>query len=272
MVFPRNKSGSSKERFLSQPSGSRRKRDINYELESLSQPVPSTSTRRSSPIRMVSDEDGRLTNNLIKYMLVLDRKKQVINKARIVKNVLGGQGKEFTHVISKAKYLLSKVFGYNLVELESNKYILVNELENSLPHIRRQGADASQQVLLFLVLTHVFMNDDYCTQESLLNFLQHLGITSESDEEHSYFGYVKHTVIEVFVAQKYLDKVEETNEKVVVQYKWGPRAEHEFSRRAALEFVSEIYKGRPLDSWPLQFKAMSAREKSIARIKRIGDE
>ncbi|XP_078044587.1 LOW QUALITY PROTEIN: non-structural maintenance of chromosomes element 3 homolog [Augochlora pura] len=272
MVLPRNKSDSSQDRFLSQPSGSRRRKATNYETGSLSQVDPSTSKTTVSLHRIISDEENRLTNNVIKYILISDRKKQPINKAQIVKNVLAGQGKQFSHMLNKAKQVLSKIFGYKLVELEGNKYILVNELDNDLPHINRQRADASRQVLLFLVLTHVFMSDDYCTEGSLLGFLKHLGLILQNGDEHSYFGHVKHIVTEVFVAQKYLEKLKETDNTATVQYKWGPRAEHEFSRRTALEFVSEMYQGCSLDNWPLQYKALLARERRIARVVRIGDE
>ncbi|XP_076654771.1 non-structural maintenance of chromosomes element 3 homolog [Halictus rubicundus] len=245
-------------RNLSQPStGRKRKR-----FESLSQPSTSESFHASSPNRMVSEEEAQLANSVIRYLFVLDRDKQVINKSRIIKNVLGGQGKQFHRVINKVKTLLLKIFGYDLVELEGNKYILVNELVNSLPHIQPMGTEGSQKVLLFLVLTHIFMGEESCREESLLDFLTNLGIITDNVQNHSYFGDVKHIVSEVFVAQRYLDKIEDKNETSKIEYKWGPRAEYEFSRRTALEFASEIYNGRPINSWSLQYKTMVSREKS----------
>ncbi|KZC07845.1 Melanoma-associated antigen G1 [Dufourea novaeangliae] len=186
-----------------------------------------------------------------------------MNKARIIKSVFGGQGKNFHRVMTKARDLLSKIFGYQLVELEGSKYMLINEIRNTLPHVSPVGTKGSQQVLLFLVLTHIFMSEEFCTEESLWKFLENLGINCTEGQNHSYFGNVRHMVTEVFVAQKYIDKtVVEQNDAPKIEYKWGVRAEHEFSRRTALEFVSQIYNGRAINSWPLQYKALIAREKT----------
>ncbi|CAK9812977.1 Non-structural maintenance of chromosomes element 3 homolog [Anthophora quadrimaculata] len=245
----------------------------NYDASSasFSQPAPSTSTavsgshlnRRSQKSfdRLVSEEENQLVNSVIRYFLVVDREKQAISKASIIKNVFGNQGKHFHGVMNKVQNLLSKIFGYRLVELESYKYILVNEIQNELPHIQPTTKEASQQVLLLIILTHIFMHDESCSEELLLNFLTNLGITYTDNQFHPYFGNIKHLITEVFVAQKYLDKTITIKDNLSkAEFKWGPRAEHEFSRRAALNFVSEIYNGCPINSWPFQYKAAIARE------------
>ncbi|XP_043791182.1 non-structural maintenance of chromosomes element 3 homolog isoform X3 [Apis laboriosa] len=191
-----------------------------------------------------------------------NREKQIVNKTRIIKNVFDNQGKHFSRIMNKTKDLLSKIFGYQLIELEGNKYMLVNEIKNELPHIYPCATESSQQVLLFIVLTHIFMQEESCTEESLWDFLTNLDISYLDNHYHPYFGNVKYLINELFVAQKYLDKtILEQNDSIKIEFKWGPRAEYEFSRREALNFVSEIYNRRPLNSWPLQFKILLAREK-----------
>ncbi|CAK9810506.1 Non-structural maintenance of chromosomes element 3 homolog [Anthophora plagiata] len=244
----------------------------NYDASSasFSQPVPSTSTavpgsrfnRRSQKTfdHLVPEEENHLVNRVIRYFLVVDREKQIISKASIIKNVFGNQGKYFHGVMNKVQNLLSKIFGYRLVELESYKYILVNEIPNELPHIQPTTMEVSQQVLLLLTLTHIFMHDESCSEELLFNFLTNLGITCTDNQCHPYFGNIKHLITEVFVAQKYLDKTITIKDNLSkAEFKWGPRAEHEFSRRTALDFVSEMYNGCPINSWPLQYKAAMAR-------------
>lgn len=61
-----------------------------------------------------------------------------------------------------------KVFGFELVEIESNRYILVNEVENKLPHLIFHNS--SKQLLLYLVLVHIFMHGEAC-QEGDFNFI-----------------------------------------------------------------------------------------------------
>ncbi|XP_076675014.1 non-structural maintenance of chromosomes element 3 homolog [Andrena cerasifolii] len=279
MGLPRKKSGLPEKKSLSQSTNRRTRSSI-----SLSQPVPSTSTnsnasrvrqghryaegpfsqrsQNSLPDPGISEEQNQLVSSLIRYLFGMGREKQAINKSRMMKAVFGGQGKHFHETLNKAKTHLSKIFGYQLMELEGNKYILVNQLENTLLHEYTLAAERRQQVLLFLVLTHIFMHQELCGEDLLWDFLTRLGIQCSDNHHDNYFGNVKHLVTEVFVDQKYLDKtVAEKTDVVKVEYRWGPRAEHEFSRRKSLEFVSQVYDGRQINSWPLQFQTMIAQEK-----------
>ena len=280
MGLPRTKSGLPEGKSLSQSTARRTRSSV-----TLSQPVPSTSTnshasrgrqgRRqangpfsqrsqdSLPDPGISEEQNRLVSSLIRYLFAMDKEKQAINKSRIVKAVFGGQGKHFHQTLNKAKTHLSKIFGYQLLELDGNKYILVNQIENPLLQEYALEAERRLQVLLFLVLTHIFMHQESCGEDLLWDFLMRLGIACADNQRDNYFGNVKHLVTEVFVGQKYLDKtVTEKSDVVKVEFKWGPRAEHEFSRRKSLEFVSQVYDGRQINSWPLQFQTMIAQEKS----------
>ncbi|XP_029049902.1 melanoma-associated antigen D2-like [Osmia bicornis bicornis] len=264
----RNRRSILSQKNLSQSSNNRQSNDG----ISFSQPIPSTSRRTrgsinfsqrldESPKRMLSEDQNELVNSLIRYLLVLDREKQVVSKAHLVKNVFNNGGRQFHPTLNKAKILLSKIFGYQLVELPGNKYILVNEIRNEIPHIYPTAEEGRQQVLLFMVLTHIFMQEESCTEETLWSFLTNLEILRSDNQDHDYFGNVKQLITEVFVAQRYLEKVV-TNSNDAIEYKWGPRAEHEFSRRSALEFVSEIYCGREIKSWALQYKTLLAREQA----------
>ncbi|KAK1119416.1 hypothetical protein K0M31_013245 [Melipona bicolor] len=235
---------------LSQPIvRGRNAKDIVY----YSQPSSSSSSlsQNLSADHATSKDNDQLVNSLIRYLLMLDGRKQIITKTRIIKNVFGNRGKHFVQTMNNAKNLLSTVFGYKLIELESGKYMLVNEIENTLPHIEPSATESSQMILLFLVLTHIFMLEDCCSE----------GISCEDDQQHSYFGNVKQLINEIFVAQGYINRtVLETNDSTNVEFKWGYRAEYEFSRRKALEFVSQVFDGRPINSWQLQFKTLTARE------------
>lgn len=90
-----------------------------------------------------------------------------------------------------------QIFGYQLLELEGNKYILVNQVENTLLHEYISEAERRQQVLLFLVLTHIFMHQELCSEDLLWDFLTRLGIECSDNYRDNYFGNVKHLVTEV---------------------------------------------------------------------------
>lgn len=265
MSVSRNHKSSLSQKPLSRSNNKRQSSDV----ISLSQPVPSTSRsirpkqclQESPPDRIISEEEKELVNSVIRYIFALNREKQIIGKVQLIKNVFGNKRKYFHRIMNNVETVLSKIFGYRLIEFQANKYMLANEIQNQIPHISPTTTEARQQVLLFVVLTHIFMSEESCSEESLWTFLTNLDISCS--DNHHYFGNVKHLITEVFVAQKYLDKsITNANDSTKIEYKWGPRAEHEFSRRAALEFVSQIYCGRPISNWPLQFKSLQAREKA----------
>lgn len=88
-------------------------------------------------------------------------------------------------------------------------------------------------------------------------------IIKEDNFQHNYFGDVKKLVTVDFVSQQYLEKtVLYKGDSPKYEYKWGPRAEHEISYRNILEFVSKVHGERPINSWPLQYKTMLAKEQS----------
>lgn len=208
---------------------------------------------------MQRQEEMQLINAVIRYLLVADRSKQPIQKSHIVKNALDGHTKEYRSIMERVTRQLSKVFGYKLQEVENNKYILVNEIENDIPHLTFK---ASTQVLLFLVLVHIFMLSDTCKEETLWDFLRNLGIITDDSYQHEYFGDVKQLVTVDFINQRYLEKsIIDKNDPSKFEYKWGCRAQNEISYRSALEFVSKIYGKSSLNNWKLQYKAMIAQER-----------
>ncbi|XP_047354412.1 non-structural maintenance of chromosomes element 3 homolog [Vespa velutina] len=208
-------------------------------------------------------EEIDLAGRVIRYIFTVEKKKHVIQKVHIIKNILGGTTKNFRQVIERVKSLLSQVFGYQLVDIGNGKYILVNEIKNSIPHLKFTKSIKAQQVLLFIILAHIFMYEDACTEETLWDFLRHLEIIKEDDFQHDYFGDIKKLVTMDFVGQQYLEKVAiYKGDSQKYEYKWGPRAEYEVSRRDILEFMSRVYEGRSIESWPLHYQMMLEKERS----------
>ncbi|KAG5334401.1 NSE3 protein, partial [Acromyrmex charruanus] len=131
------------------------------------------------------------------------------------------------------------VFGYSLVEVEGNKYILVNKIENDLPHLTFN--DNHKLVLLYLVLVHIFMYGESCKEEILWDFLQNLGIITDDNFQHEYFGDIKQLVTIDFVNQRYLEKVIiNKNDPTDFEFTWGSRAKNELTYRSALQFVADV--------------------------------
>ncbi|XP_015177526.1 PREDICTED: melanoma-associated antigen G1-like [Polistes dominula] len=257
-------------RFLSQDSGTKemKKNAKIIERKAFSQASSSEYSDRLSNERLKREsknineqEELDLAGRVIRYIFTIEKKKNAITKAQIIKNVFGGSTKNYSQILQKTKLLLSQVFGYQLVDIGSSKYIIVNEIDNSIPHLNFNKSTKAEQVLLFIILCHIFMYEDACTEENLWDFLTRLKIIKEDNFQHPYFGDVKKLVTVDFVAQQYLEKkVLNKGDSEKYEYKWGPRAENEVSYRDILEFVSKVYGGRSLNSWPLQYKTMLEKE------------
>ncbi|KAK2576244.1 hypothetical protein KPH14_005612 [Odynerus spinipes] len=219
--------------------------------------------KNTGPNSISKQEEIDFAGKVIPYLFVVEKRKHAIQKVNIVKHILGGSTKNFRQIIERVKSLLSQVFGYKLVDIGGGKYILVNEIKNDLPHLNFKQPVKAQQVLLFIILAHIFMCESVCKEETLWDFLRCLDIVKEDNFQHEYFGNVQRLVNTDFITQHYLEKaVIEEGENPKFEYRWGPRAEHEVSRRDCLEFVSKIYGGRPINSWTQQYKEMLQKEKS----------
>ncbi|EFN84394.1 Melanoma-associated antigen G1 [Harpegnathos saltator] len=201
----------------------------------------------------------QIISRVIKYLLMANGTKHPIPKTHIIKHILGSTySKKYLQIMKEVESQLSKIFGYKLLLVEENKYIMVNEISNHLPHLNFKK---STQILLFLILVHIFMFGESSKEEILWDFLRNLGIITRDNYIHEYFGDVKQLVTVDFVNQRYLQKVMiDKNDSTKIEYKWGCRALNEVTYRSALEFVANIYDVSSVDKWKLQYKAVMDQE------------
>lgn len=250
---------SSNDIFLSQSqSGSSSQTNVLSQRNSKysSQIIPESQLISSQD--MEAQEKMQLINSVIRYVFAADKSKHPIQKNQIIKNILNGNGRLFRTIIEKVNRELSEVFGFELMEIESNRYILVNNIENNLPHLIFHNS--SKQLLLYLILTHIFMYGEACPEDILWNFLRSLGIITNNNFQNEYFGDVKQLMTVDFVNERYLErKYVDKNDLSKLEYKWGSRAENELTYRSVLEFVSNIYDISP-NKWKLQYNAMIEQE------------
>ncbi|XP_032687820.1 non-structural maintenance of chromosomes element 3 homolog [Odontomachus brunneus] len=208
---------------------------------------------------MQKQENMQTVSGVIKYLFMAGRNKQPISRAHIFKNTLLNP-KDYQLIMAEVEAQLSKVFGYKLLIVEGNKYIMVNEISNELPHLNSKKS-SSTQTLLFLVLVHIFMLGESCKEDLLWDFLCNLGIITRDDYTHEYFGDVKQLVTVDFVNQRYLEKIIiDKDDPTKLEYKWGSRALHEITFRSALEFVANVYGASSLNKWKLQYKIVKEQE------------
>ncbi|XP_051159026.1 melanoma-associated antigen D2-like [Leptopilina boulardi] len=212
----------------------------------------SMSTQRTQTV-LPDDELNRLMGHVVRYILVTDRSRHPILRQNIQKNVLNNS-KHYRTVMDFARRTFRKVFGYNLVEIDNGKYILINEISNNDYHVTFP-MEKNQMVLLFICLSHIFMNDTVSTEDNLFNFLRKLAIVDGDNFRHNYFGDINQLITVDFIKQRYLTRSKvENSEPEKFQYEWGSRAEHELDKLEVLQFVSRIYRNKPVEEWTSQLK------------------
>ncbi|XP_011506593.1 PREDICTED: MAGE-like protein 2 [Ceratosolen solmsi marchali] len=242
----------------------------------LSQPTTSSNTSQSSQNdedhrsntqishdqSLSSQEHAHHVGNVVKYILAADHSKIPIVRSAISKAV-NCQGKNFRAVMNSAQEVLRDVFGYKLVDVESGKFILCNTIKNDLPHLNFDENVKNRYVLLFLVLTHIYMSGEVCTEGSLFDFLTKLEIISDGNMINETFGNVLELITIQFVREKYI-KLEKSDNDDESELKWGIRAHEELSVRSVMEFVSKVYDNRDIKTWPQQYEGMLQKERMIA--------
>lgn len=221
-----------------------------------------TQSQASQDKSLSHEEENQLVGSVIRYILANDRTKHVIQRQHLVKNVFGNYAKHYRQVMKLVKQTLLQVFGFNLTEFETSKYLVTNAIPNDTPHLFCPNSEQPRRILLGLVLTHIFMSDDICKEELLWAFLRKLTIIADDHFNSNYFGDVRKIITVDFVKQQYLDMLKiGSSEPPLYEFRWGPRAEVEVSKRQVLEFVSKMYHDRPINTWPKQFNALEASDR-----------
>ncbi|VEN55086.1 unnamed protein product [Callosobruchus maculatus] len=205
------------------------------------------------------DDIDRHINDLV-YYIIARAGNQTIFRVQDMKGALGNIPKGSTYfqmVITKVTAVLQKVYGYNLIVATSgtqtqSKYYIVS---NRLKYVEDKAEDYdyteedSRDILLLLILSHIFMSKDKCSEDSLTTFLESLNIHIE--RKHPVFGSIKE-YINMLRIRKYIT-IEEDQHNQKKLFSWGPTAEATISKMDVLNFVAKMYNREPC-SWTQHYR------------------
>ncbi|XP_048347028.1 non-structural maintenance of chromosomes element 3 homolog [Sphaerodactylus townsendi] len=217
----------------------------------------STQLQRNVERRPKSQMEAKV-NELVPFLLVKDQKKIPIKRADILKHVIKDYRDVSPELLKHANQTLQQVFGMELVEIDpkSRSYILVSKL----PPLERDSSNQDENTpkigLLLIILSVIFMKAGVAKEPAVWEVLRRLRV--DPGEKHKVFGDVKKLITEEFVRQKYLEynRLPHTDPPEF-EFRWGPRAAKETSKKQILQFVAKIQNKDPT-FWMSQYNEAEA--------------
>ncbi|XP_020648624.3 non-structural maintenance of chromosomes element 3 homolog isoform X1 [Pogona vitticeps] len=216
--------------------------------------------------RRPQNEVEQKVNELVQFLLVKDQKKIPIKRADILKHVIKDYKDVFPEILKRANKTLQQVFGLEVVEIDPklHTYILISKLLPLEGEIMNEDENTPKMGLLIIILSLIFMRGSVIKESAVWEMLRRLRIES-SGEKHKIFGDVKKLVTEEFVRQKYLEYTRLPHtDPPEFEFRWGPRAMKETSKKQILQFVSKIQNKNP-KTWMSQFNEAEAEAREAGR-------
>eukprot|EP01132_Coremiostelium_polycephalum_P005245 gene5245-6527_t len=221
------------------------------------------------------DEIHKLIGDFVRYILFCDRKRLPITKTEINAKVLA---KFKDRHLMKAVYdrgteKLKEIFGYDLIEIKkktSVQYMLKNTIDTNLidtlskidPIVDKEiESDQKSKAFLTIILGIMVLENQFIESDELYIKLAKLGF--EEGKHHNVFGewekLIDRFVKELYLVKKKSEKIRE-NGKIIFEYRFGPRALMETSKRSVLGIISEVYGGNAGEIDPILLKSIELDE------------
>ncbi|EFA82749.1 hypothetical protein PPL_04444 [Heterostelium album PN500] len=229
-----------------------------------------TTTSTTTANNLSTGELNKLVDEFVRYVLFIDRKKMPLTRADIVAKVLSSYRDKriITNVFARGRSKLKDVFGYELIDVKKEKvvgseqkepassttFLLKNtlplELLNQIAQIdpitsKELTLNHQQKALLTIILAIILLECGFIDSDQLYVYLGRLGF--EVGHQHVVFGDWE-KLIDKFVKELYLTRKKTEKDRVAVfQYRFGPRAFAETSKKNIIRVVGDIYGVEEID-------------------------
>lgn len=226
-----------------------------------------------------NEENGKLVNLCVQYLIIKDQKKLPIKKNEMFKAI--AEGKNFSRrvqqeILDHVKDRLRSVFAMNLVDSHDNTCFLVSDLpkqalRNAGIKLKTNSDEHFKHGILMALLAAIYMSNGSLQENEVKAFMLKLGFDLDSKRliqlKFSSKIPMSKLVNDVWVKQLYLEKnkVLDTDDSQIFELKWGERAHREFDKDDVLEFVGKIMGDKiDINDWRRQLNAAAGdRRESI---------
>uniref|UniRef100_A0A182S562 MAGE domain-containing protein n=1 Tax=Anopheles funestus TaxID=62324 RepID=A0A182S562_ANOFN len=232
-------------------------------------PRPSQSQSQRSAVDRNSStqpmDESHLIRNMVKTILNLSIHKFPIKRSEISSIALKGDTRLYNRLITEVENILSEIYGYQLVEVDSKgqKTVILCSTFGTSSFTELNENYRRKYTLLFVILGYIFMKNGTIPERLLWEFLHTIGV--DEQHEHSYFGDAK-KLLELFIKQAYImrfkQSMEGMNEESVF-LSWGVRANHEVSKREIFESMCRLMNRKPSDFKTQYIETQGLTDESI---------
>ncbi|KAG0314241.1 Melanoma-associated antigen D2, partial [Dissophora globulifera] len=229
----------------------------------------------SSSVKIAPEDFERLVKDVVRLAVFTSHSDQALKRDDI-RTVVANHTRLFDQVFEKAQERLRDVFGMELAELMtkgrsgqsvekgSKSYVLRNILPVEL--LDNNAVDWDSEVedmgLLMVILSLIMVREGVIYESALMSHLRRLSLL----EDNSPFGDIQKK-LDVMIKRRYLERnklehMDESGEKVEMEYRWGARARIEFPESNVVKFIQEVF-GReaPIGLEASIFKAAGIKQK-----------
>ncbi|KAL1764240.1 hypothetical protein HispidOSU_006659, partial [Sigmodon hispidus] len=181
------------------------------------------------------------TGMLMEYMLSKYKQKELLVREEMLNVVNKSFEEHFPEILKKASNHMDLVFGLELKEVKPNSqsYELVSKLDFQDDGSRSSEMGFPNRGILIPLLSVIYLNGYYASEEEVWNFLNMLGVYD--GVPHLIFGDTRKLITEDLVQEEYLEYYQVPNsDPPSYQFLWGPKAYAESSQVKVMEFLANI--------------------------------
>lgn len=176
--------------------------------------------------------------NLVQFLLLKYRLKELTNKAEIIENIIGDDEQHYNWIFNEASERLKFVFGIDVIEMDPviHTYAFVIALGITYDGMLTNVQGMPKTGLLITILGVICLYGNRVSENVIWRALNMMGVTPI--ENHYIAGNAKKLFTETFVQEGYLEYIPvPDSEPPCCEFLWGPRAHAETRSVDVLEFL-----------------------------------